>query len=167
LNKDFIMTATPTKKVTKLDQAVEIYKRHLPKKDTLSKKEFRALVVADFKKEMKLTNAGTIGMYFGQADQLASNRAPKQYNRTAPRQTSKSVKARKNAQVDDAKLNQLAATFNAGVDAARTKKAAKKKATETTVTVNNTVEADNAIDSTKTSITGKAPAKKKPAIRAL
>lgn len=155
---------TTTKKITKLDQALEIFNRHTSNRASLSKKEFRAVVVADFKKELGLTNPGTIGMYFGQADQLVTNRTPKQYNRTAPRRTTKAVTARKNAAISDGELNRLASSFANGV--ANIRKAAKKSTT--TVSVEGNAQADNTpTNDTTTSITGKTASSKKPAVRAL
>jgi hypothetical protein len=118
------MSTTKTKKI---DQAVEIFKRHLPTRVSLSKKEFRAAVVADLKKELGVTNAGTLGMYFAWSDQLVSGRTAKQYNRTAPRKPKGSVKARKAAEASgeqptDDQLNKLVNEFNKGVAEASKKK---------------------------------------------
>lgn len=120
-------------KTKKIDQAVEIFKRHLPTRDSLSKKEFRTAVVADLKKELGVTNAGTLGMYFAWSDQLVSGRTAKQYNRTAPRKAKGSVKARKAAQASgeeasDEQLNKLVNEFNKGIaKVAANKKPAKTK----------------------------------------
>ena len=137
---------TQPAKTKKIDQAVEIFKRHLPKRDTLSKKEFRALVVADIKKELNVTTAGTIGMYFAWSDQLVSGRGAKQYNRTAPRAAKGSVKAKAAAIASgetpsDAELNRLVNEFGKAVSNAQ----AKSK------------------PAAKSSITGKKAAKKAPA----
>lgn len=121
------------RKVKKIDQAIEIFKRHLPKREGMAKREFRAMVVADMKKELNVTNAGTIGMYFAWSDQLVSGRAAKQYNRTAPRAAKGSVKARKEAVASgeapsEDELTRLANEFSRGVAAAAKKKPAAKKA---------------------------------------
>lgn len=115
---------TPVK-VKKIDAAVEIFKRHLPTRDTLSKREWRALVVADMKKELDVAKAGTLGMYFAWSDQLVSGRQSKQYNRTAPRRTPKQV-ASAAAAPDDATVNSLVNDFNKAVAKAPPKKPAKK-----------------------------------------
>jgi hypothetical protein len=91
-----IPSATPAAKVTKLDRAVAIYKKHQPK--NLARKDFRAVVVAEFRKELGVTNLGTLGMYFGQCDQIVNIRTPKHYNITAPRKTRATVaKAKRHA----------------------------------------------------------------------
>ena len=127
---------TKAHKPKKIDGAVEIFKRHLPTRDTLSKREFRANVVADIKKELDVSSAGTLGMYFAWADQLVTGRGPKQYIRTAPRAPKGSVKAKQSAkgaahgEATDAELNNLVASFGAAVKAAQKKGAAKKAATK-------------------------------------
>lgn len=129
-------TTTKARKPKKIDSAVEIFKRHLPTRDTLSKREFRANVVADIKKELNVSAAGTLGMYFAWADQLVTGRGPKQYIRTAPRAPKGSVKAKQSAkgaahgEATDAELNKLVASFGAAVKAAQEKGAAKKAATK-------------------------------------
>lgn len=131
-------TAPKVHKPKKIDGAVEIFKRHLPTRDTLSKREFRANVVADIKKELDVTSAGTLGMYFAWSDQLVTGRGPKQYIRTAPRAPKGSVKAKQSAkgaahgEATDAELNKLVATFGAAVKTAQKKGAAKKAATKKT-----------------------------------
>jgi hypothetical protein len=127
---------TKAHKPKKIDGAVEIFKRHLPTRDTLSKREFRANVVADIKKELDVSSAGTLGMYFAWADQLVTGRGPKQYILTAPRAPKGSVKAKQSAkgaahgEATDAELNKLVASFGAAVKAAQKKGAAKKAATK-------------------------------------
>lgn len=112
---------TKTRKPKKIDSAVEIFKRHLPTRDTLSKREFRANVVADIKKELNVSSDGTLGMYFAWADQLVTGRPAKQYNRTAPRAPKRSVKANGASpdEATDAELNKLANSFGAAVKAAQ------------------------------------------------
>lgn len=118
------MTTVP--KTKKIDTAVQIFQRHLPARRYLTKKEFRALVVADMKKELDVTATGTLGMYFAWSDQLVSGRTAKQYNRTAPRRPKGSVKARAAAvasgeEPSDAALNKLANEFSKAVAKASTK----------------------------------------------
>lgn len=123
---------TKTAKPKKIESAVEIFNRHLPKRATLTKKEFRALVVADIKKELDIKSDGTLGMYFAWADQLVTGRGPKQYIRTAPRAPKGSVKAKQSAKgaaqgdATEDELNRLASQFAAGVKAAQKKGSAKK-----------------------------------------
>lgn len=121
------MTNTATPKPRKLDQAIDIYKKHLPVRDSLKKREFRALVVDDFKKTLGVTNSGTLGMYFAQCDQTVLVRTPKSYNHTAPRRTkTATAKARVSANVDG-ELNALSNAFNKPVKSS--KKSAKTKPT--------------------------------------
>ncbi len=114
-------------KTKKIDLAVEIFKRHLPTRDTLSKRDFRAAVVADMKKELDVSNAGTLGMYFAWSDQLVSGRQSKQYNRTAPRRTKAAVAAAAAAPSGE-DINKLVNEFDKAVakTAAKKKPAAKK-----------------------------------------
>jgi hypothetical protein len=69
----------------KMTLAVEIYEHHLPKKEKMSKREFRALVVEDMKKKLGITNSGTVGMYFSIADKRVTGRDFKNYNRVPER----------------------------------------------------------------------------------
>ena len=119
--------AAKTPKTKKIDLAVEIFKRHLPTRDTLSKRDFRAAVVADMKKELDVANAGTLGMYFAWSDQLVSGRQSKQYNRTAPRRTKAAVAAAAAAPSDE-DMNKLVNEFNKAVAKTAAKKPAAKKA---------------------------------------
>ena len=127
------MTVTqPAKKVKKIDTATRIFERHLPNRDTMTKKEFRALVVADMKKELGVSNAGTLGMYFAWSDQLITGRAAKQYNRVAgrkpksvPEAAATAPKVKAPTSDEDDKLNKLA---NAFIKAAAPRTAAAKKA---------------------------------------
>lgn len=134
--------ATPQKS-RKIDQAVAIFTRHLPTRESLPKRAWRALVVADIKKELEVSNPGTLGMYFSWSDQLVGGRTAKQYNRTAPRATraASAAKApREGAEAGDAseaELNKLANAMSpvadkgaeeVSNDTAPLKKAASKKA---------------------------------------
>ncbi|AMQ65989.1 hypothetical protein AAY80_116 [Stenotrophomonas phage vB_SmaS-DLP_6] len=116
--------ATKTAKTKKIDSAVQIFQRHLPTRDSMTKKEWRALVVADMKKELDVSNAGTLGMYFAWSDQLVTGRTAKQYNRTAPRaaKAKQPAKGIKNGDATEDELNKLV------MGAPKPKKAAAKKA---------------------------------------
>lgn len=118
--------AAKTPKTKKIDLAVEIFERHLPTRDTLSKRDFRAAVVADMKKELDVTNAGTLGMYFAWSDQLVSGRQSKQYNRTAPRRTKAAVAAAASAP-SDKDMNALLNEFDKAIAATAAKKDVAKK----------------------------------------
>lgn len=130
-------STTKAAKTKKIDLAVQVFTRHLPTRDTMTKREWRALVVADMKTELGVTNAGTLGMYFAWSDQLVTGRGAKQYNRTAPRAPKGSVKAKKAAvasgeTASDDELTRLANEFSRGV-AAAAKKGGKKAAPKTLV----------------------------------
>lgn len=116
--------ATKPAKTKKIDSAVQIFQRHLPTRDSMTKKEWRALVVADMKKELDVSNAGTLGMYFAWSDQLVTGRTAKQYNRTAPRaaKAKQPAKGIKNGDATEDELNKLV------MGAPKPKKAAAKKA---------------------------------------
>ena len=118
--------AAKTPKTKKIDLAVEIFKRHLPTRDTLSKRDFRAAVVADMKKELNVDSAGTLGMYFAWSDQLVSGRTAKQYNRTAPRRSKAAVAAAAAAPSDE-DVNKLVNEFNKAIAKTAAKKGAAKK----------------------------------------
>lgn len=94
---------TKVAKVKKSDQAFQIFRFHLPKRDTMTPKQFRAGVVAEMKKKMGVTNAGTLGMYFSWADKYVTGRPKKQYNRVGGRS-----KTPKNAVNADGKTEQQA-----------------------------------------------------------
>lgn len=127
--------AAPVAKTRKIDTAVDIFKNHLAKRETMAKKDFRNLVVADISKTMGITNKGTLGMYFSWADQLVSERGAKQYNRTAPRKAKGANVTRdakdENGQTEEERLNAAVAAVNKTIGAMRQKNA--KKA-ETKVT---------------------------------
>lgn len=114
-------------KTKKIDQAVEIFKSHLDKRETLSKKEFRNLVVADMQKQLGVTNKGTLGMYFAWSDQLVSGRGAKQYNRTAPRRAKGANVARdakdENGKTEEERLNEAVAKVNKTIAGMRAKNA--------------------------------------------
>lgn len=101
--------STTTPKVKKADKALEIFRRHLPTRDTMDRHAFRAAVISDFKREMKVTNTGTLGMYFSWADKQVTGRQTKQYNRTAGRNNTKE-KVDENGKTEAQNLNTLAAT---------------------------------------------------------
>jgi hypothetical protein len=124
------MTNTKTAKTKKIDSAVQIFQRHLPTRDSMTKKEWRALVVADMKKELDVSNAGTLGMYFAWSDQLVTGRPSKQYNRTAPRaaKAKQPAKGIKNGDATEDELNKLVMGAPKAKKAAAPKKAAVKKA---------------------------------------
>lgn len=118
-------TTPVTTKVKKIDQALVIFKSHLSKRETLTKKEFRNLVVADMSKQLNVTNKGTIGMYFAWADQLVSERAAKQYNRTAPRKAKGSNVTRdakdENGQTEEDRVNDAVKKVERTINAMRDK----------------------------------------------
>lgn len=77
--------ATPERKEKKLTIATEIFTKLLPKREKLSKRDFRALVIAEMARKMNLSNPGTLGMYFSVSDALVTGRKFKKYNRVAER----------------------------------------------------------------------------------
>lgn len=109
-------------KTKKADAAFAIFASHLPKRETMKKREFRAMVVEDMAKQLGITNKGTLGMYFAWSDQVITGRKAKVYSR------GDGSRARKGS-AQDAKtqkaLNEAAAAFAAV--GAPVKKAAKKK----------------------------------------
>jgi len=93
------------KKVKKCDQAFSIYQKHLPQKDAMKKREFRAMVVAEMSEQLGVTNKGTLGMYFAWSEQVITARPAKVYSR------GDGARARKGSRLDDqaqADLNKLA-----------------------------------------------------------
>lgn len=102
-------------KTRKIDRAVEIFKKHLPKRDTMTKREFRALVTAEMKETLELTSAGTIGMYFAWADQLSTGRAAKEYMRKGePRKKRSEKEAVEAAANEQAAIDAAATAFLSG-----------------------------------------------------
>lgn len=107
------------KKVKKSDQAFAIYEKHMHLKDTMKKREFRAIVVAEMSKELDVTNKGTLGMYFAWSEQVVAKRPRKIYSR------GDGARARKGAHLDEQtqmELNKLA--MGGGMSGGKTKKPA-------------------------------------------
>jgi hypothetical protein len=73
-------------KVKKVDQAIEIYRQHLPTKEVTPKRQWRKEVLDDYRIKLGLTNYGTLSDYFATADQVVSGREVKMYNRVDTRQ---------------------------------------------------------------------------------
>jgi len=106
--------ATPAapkeKKAKKSDIAFSIYAKHASKRETMSKKEFRTMVVAEMSETLGVTNKGTLGMYFAWSEQVITGRGAKVYSR------GDGSRARKGSKQDDGTekaLNELAKAFNA------------------------------------------------------
>lgn len=98
-------------KQKKSDQAFEIYKTFLPKKEGMKKREFRALVVAEISKQLGVTNKGTLGMYFAWAEQVVTGRPAAVYSRGDGH---RAAKGSKQAEDESADLNRLAFGFMSG-----------------------------------------------------
>jgi hypothetical protein len=75
----------PERKEKKLTIATEIFQKLLPRREKLSKKDFRALVISEMGRQMGLSNPGTLGMYFSVSDALVTGRKFKKYNRVSNR----------------------------------------------------------------------------------
>lgn len=118
------MSTPALKKPRKIDQAVAILTRFQDQRTALTKKEFRTLCVDAIKKELDVSNLGTIGMYFADADIIVTGRAPKLYNSTSGTRKANKVKTPKVAAAkpnpnkgtaSEDQLNKLASTFAAAV----------------------------------------------------
>jgi hypothetical protein len=98
--KKAVTESKADRKEKKMTQAVEIYQKLLPKKEKLSKRDFRALVVEEFRKKLGLENSGTIGMYFSIADKRVTGRDFKSYNRVAERKPNRTPEEKAAARAD-------------------------------------------------------------------
>jgi hypothetical protein len=87
-------SAASERKEKKMTQAMEIYQANIAKKDTMTKREFRALIVEQFKQKLGLENAGTIGMYYSIVDARITGRKFKSYNRVAERKPNRTPEQR-------------------------------------------------------------------------
>ena len=99
-------------KTKKYEQAFAIYEKHLSKKDTMKKREFRAMVVAEMSEVLGVTNKGTLGMYYAWADQKITGRKAAVYSR------GDGARAKKGTVVSEetsANLNRAANQFGAVV----------------------------------------------------
>ena len=112
-------TQENTPKQKKSDIAFAIFAKHLPKRDTMKKREFRAMVIEEMSKALGVTNKGTLGGYFSWSDQVNTGRSAKVYSR------GDGARARKGSQVDDKTNAELTRLSNAFAGAA-TKRASKK-----------------------------------------
>lgn len=93
-------SAAAERKEKKMTLATEIYQKHLPKKDTMTKREFRALVVEDFKKKLDIENSGTLGMYYSIVDARVTGRKFKKYNRVSERKPNRTAEQRAQDKMD-------------------------------------------------------------------
>jgi hypothetical protein len=81
----------PARKEKKMSVAIDIYtemqKKHAKALNSgkMTKREFRAEVVAEMSKRLGVTNNGTLGMYYSVADFRVTGREAKKYNRVATR----------------------------------------------------------------------------------
>ena len=112
-------TEAADRKEKKMTLATEIYQKHLPKKDKMTKREFRALVVEDFKKHLGLENPGTIGMYYSIVDKRVTGRAFKTYNRVAERKPNRSPEEKVTAREQRAAQRDARRAERAAAKAAR------------------------------------------------
>ena len=93
----------------KIFDVIEIYRELEPKREGLSKRQFRALVVEQMIARLGITNKGTIGSYYAGADLACNDREIKTYNVTTPRRNKKEVERAIVASPEqEEKLNRLA-----------------------------------------------------------
>jgi len=117
-------TQEKSAKSKKSDLAFSIFAKHLPTRDKMKKREWRAMVIKDMSETLGVTNMGTLGGYFSWSDQVITGRPCKVYSR------GDGARAKKGSRVDEntqAELTRLSNAF-AGAGAKR----AAKKAENTT-----------------------------------
>lgn len=79
------MKVSDIKPNTKLALALEVYQANIPAQDTMTKREFRAMVTDQMRNALGIPNApyGTIGYYFATAQQLVTHNR-RRYVRSDP-----------------------------------------------------------------------------------
>ena len=100
--------STSEKKTKKSVLALNAYNKFIDRKDSLPKREFRALVVEEIKATLNIDNPGTVGMYFSWAEKQITGRPAKVYSR------GDGARVRKASRVDEktnAELNALSNAF--------------------------------------------------------
>jgi hypothetical protein len=112
--------AQPERKEKKMTIAIDIYtklrNKHQAALDSgkMTKRDFRAKVVAEMSEKLGVTNLGTLGMYFSVADFRVTGRAAKQYNRVASRGPNLTPEQRAERQAQQAAIKEAAQKVKSG-----------------------------------------------------